>query len=392
MSRVRLTQKHFDRPPPCSPGKSREELCDTALPGLYLELRVTSPDWASVYLRYRNASNKTAHAKLGTTLDLTLKDARVKARQLKAEIALGADPQAEAQQRKAVPTWNAFFTASYLPHAKQKKRTWKNDADMQRLRLGPRFGATPINRITRQEVQQFHNELREEGMAPATADHHLKLLRHALNLAVDWGLIASNPVAKVKQFNTDNQVERYLSEEELQRLLAVLKAHENRPVCCAILWLLATGARVGEALSAEWSDIDRSRRTWLIQAKNSKSKKRRSVVLNDVALSVLDELQTMKRYQPQGPLFVGKRGPLGTINKVWYGIRDAAGLEDFRLHDLRHSYASMLVNSGHSLYEVQQALGHSDPKVTMRYSHLSKDSLQRAANSASAVISAAMSK
>jgi integrase len=392
MPKIRLTQQHLDRPPPCPTGKRRIEYCDTLVPGLYLEVRDTNPHQGTLYLRYKNAAGKTAHTKLGTTQDLSLGTVRQRAKQLKAEIATGKDPQAETRQRNAVPTWDEFFEDSYLPHAKQVKRTWKNDADMNRLRISHRFGATPINAITRQSVQQFHNELREEGMAPATADHHLKLLRHALNLAVDWGLLASNPTAKVKQFNADNQVERYLSDDELQRLLKVLRAHENRPVCCAILWLLATGARVGEALSAEWSDIDRSRRTWLIQAKNSKSKKRRSVVLNDVALSVLDELQTLTRHQQKGPLFIGKRGPLGTINKVWYGIRDKAALGDCRLHDLRHSYASMLVNAGHSLYEVQQALGHSDPKVTMRYAHLSKESLQRAANSASDVISAAMGK
>ena len=89
-------------------------------------------------------------------------------------------------------------------------------------------------------------------------------------------------------------------------------------------------------------------------------------------------------------MFIGKRGPLGTINKVWDHIREEAKLSNFRLHDLRHSYASMLVNAGHSLYEVQQALGHSDPKVTMRYAHLSKDSLHQAANSASKQIMAAM--
>lgn len=309
-----------------------------------------------------------------------------------AEIATGKDPQAETRQRKAVPTWDQFFEDSYLPHAKQVKRTWKNDANMQRLRVSDRFGATPINAITRQSVQQFHNALREEGMAPATADHHLKLVRHALNLAVDWGLLKENPARKVKQFNVDNQRERYLSDVEMKRLLKVLKAHENRPVCCAILWLLATGARVGEALSAEWADIDRDAGVWVIQATNSKSKKRRSVALNAVALSVLDELKTLSRYQKGGSLFIGKRGPLTTINKVWYSIRKDADLQDFTLHSLRHSYASMLVNAGHSLYEVQQALGHSDPKVTMRYAHLSKESLQRAANSASDVISAAMGK
>ncbi|TCO73689.1 tyrosine-type recombinase/integrase [Chromatocurvus halotolerans] len=392
MPKIRLTQKHLDKPPPCPTGKRRVEYCDIAIPGLYLEVRDTCPDQGTLYLRYKNPEAKTCHRKLGNSQELSLKEARHRATRLKAEIALGADPQAETRQRKAVPTWNRFFEDSYLPHAKQAKRTWKNDADMQRLRLSDRFGVTPINKITRHAVQQFHDELLDEGMKPATADHHLKLLRHALNLAVDWGLLGENPAAKVKQFNADNQIERYLTQDELQRLLTVLKQHPNRPVCCAILWLLATGARVGEALSAQWSDIDRDRGTWLIQATNSKSKKRRSVALNSIALGVLDELEALPKRRTSDRLFVGKCGPLGTINKVWCGIRTQAGLENFRLHDLRHSYASMLINSGHSLFEVQQSLGHSDPKVTMRYAHLSNDSLQRAANSAGDLISQSMPK
>ena len=389
MPRINLTQSFCKKPTAPLNGKRKVEHCDTQIPGLLLEVRDTS-NVGTYYYRYRNSSNKTAYSKLGTALEITLKEARTKAQTLKASIAGGSDPQAEARERKSVPNWDTFFNDSYLPHAQQKKRTWKNDADMHRLQLKDRFGATPINAITQQAVQQFHNQLREGGMAPATADHHLKLLRCALNLAVDWEMLDKNPAAKVKQFNADNQIERYLSEDELRKLLGVLSAHDNRPVCCVILWLLSTGARVSEALSANWSDIDRDRKIWVIHAANSKSKKRRSVALNEAALKVLDELQGLTNYNPEGRLFIGKRGPLGTINKVWDHIREEAQLSNFRLHDLRHSYASMLVNAGHSLYEVQQALGHSDPKVTMRYAHLSKDSLHQAANSASKQIMAAM--
>ena len=388
MPRINLTQSFCKKPTAPLNGKRKVEHCDTQIPGLLLEVRDTSTI-GTYYLRYRNSGNKTAYSKLGTALEITLKEARTKAQQLKASIAGGADPQAEAKQNRSAPTWDSFFNDSYLPHAKQKKRTWKNDADMHRLRLNDRFGAIPIDAITQQAVQQFHNDLSEEGMAPATADHHLKLLRHALNLAVDWELLDKNPAAKVKQFNADNQVERYLSETELSALISVLSTHENRPVSCAILWLLSTGARLGEALSAKWGNVDREGLIWVIHAANSKSKKRRSVALNEAALRVLDELQALPQYDPEGKLFIGRRGPLSTINKVWYGIREEAGLGDFRLHDLRHSYASMLVNAGHSLYEVQQSLGHSDPKVTMRYAHLSKDSLHQAANSASQKIMAA---
>lgn len=126
----------------------------------------------------------------------------------------------------------------------------------------------------------------------------------------------------------------------------------------------------------------------VIRSQSSKSKRRRSVPLNDIALSVLDELKAAGG--KTGQLFVGKRGPYRYLNRNWARICELADLQGLRLHDLRHSYASMLVNAGHSLYEVQQALGHSDPKVTMRYSHLSKETLQKAANSAAERIKSAM--
>ena len=387
--RKKLTQSDFENIPPCPDGTTRIEYCDISVPGLYLEVRATSPHQGTLYLRYKTSVSKTtAHKKIGTTQELTLKQARDRARQLKAKIALGADPQADTRQRKAVPTWDAFFEADYLPHAKQKKRTWKNDADMHRCRISERFGKTSIDRIGRQAVEQFHSELREQGLAPATADHYLKLIRHALNLAVDWGLIESNPAAKVRQFNEDNQVERYLSDAELRRLMAVLRDYENRPMACIVLWLLATGARAGESRAATWEDIDYDARVWVIRSQSSKSKRRRSVPLNDIALSVLDELKDAGGQS--GPLFKGKRGPYRHLNRNWARICEAANLQGLRLHDLRHSYASMLVNAGHSLYEVQQALGHSDPKVTMRYSHLTKETLQKAADSAAERIRSAM--
>ena len=386
--RKQLTQSDFEHIPPCPDGKHRVEYCDTTVPGLYLEVRATSPHQGTLYLRFKNRFRKTAHERIGTTQEMTLKQARERARQLKAKIALGADPQADTRQRKAVPTWNAFFADQYLPHAKQNKRTWKNDEEMHRLRLSDRFGETPIDRISRQQVQTFHNELREEGLAPATADHYLKLIRHGLNLAVDWGLIATNPAAKVKQFNVDNQIERYLSDDELKRLMRVLRDYENRPMACIVLWLLATGARAGEAKAAKWEDIDYAHSVWVIQSQTSKSKRRRSVPLNDVALSVLDELKTYGK--TSGHLFVGKRGPYRHLNKNWARICEAADLQGLRTHDLRHSFTAFLINSGRTLFECQQILGHSDPKVTMRYSHLTKETLQKAADSAAERIQSAM--
>ena len=177
----------------------------------------------------------------------------------------------------------------------------------------------------------------------------------------------------------------------MEDLLTVLHTDANRPVCLIARYLLSVGCRLNEALGATWSQIDRANRVWRIPASNSKSKRVRSVPLNDSALEVLAQLDTEGTYDH---VFINKETgkPYTTIMKVWTRLRNKAGLPHLRLHDLRHSYASFLVNSGRTLYEVQQILGHSDAKVTQRYAHLSSKTLQEAANTASVIIQGAGSK
>lgn len=173
-------------------------------------------------------------------------------------------------------------------------------------------------------------------------------------------------------------------------LMKVLTTHDNQDVARICIWLLSTGARCGEALKAEWKDVSRENRIWRIPASNSKSRRVRAVPIPDSGLDILDQLQSAgkSRYLFPSPKTEGQ--PYTTIAKSWGRIRKLAGLEHLRIHDLRHQYASFLVNSGRTLYEVQTILGHSDAKVTARYSHLSTKSLQDAANSASVMLKGAM--
>jgi integrase len=235
----------------------------------------------------------------------------------------------------------------------------------------------------------FHNELKEEGLAGATSDHYVKLLRRAFNLAIEWGFVDKNPASRVKLFNLDNKVEHYLDEDQLQKLLKVLRTDSSRPVCMIAMFLLSTGARLSEALHAKWEQVDARHRVWRIPAINSKSKRMRSVPLNDSAIDILKQLDSEGE---SDYLFVNRQTgkPYAAVHKVWERLRNEAGLPHLRIHDLRHQYASFLVNSGRTLYEVQQILGHSDPTVTQRYAHLSSKSLQEAANSASVIINEAM--
>lgn len=382
----------------CPDGKPRLEYCDSDLPGLYIECRATSQRHGTYYLRYKDSTGKTCHHRIGTTAGISLMEARKAAKTLKAEIALGANPKAESTAAVVkVLTFTAFFDDHYLPYVKPRKRSWASDESLYRNYLKDEFGTQPLDQITRQQIQLWHTKLRlEKKLAPATANHGVKLLKHALNLAMDWNMLAANPATKVPLFAEDNRVENYLDEDQLQRLLTVLRAPESpRSVCQIALFLLSTGARLNEALSAQWEHIDRQTRVWRIPAAVSKSGRVRVIPLNDSALDVLSQLETEGKYEhlfvnhrisTKTGLQVGTGKPYTSIMRVFRRLTIKAGVPFLRIHDLRHQYASFLVNAGRTLYEVQQILGHSDPSVTQRYAHLSTKSLQDAANSASLMI------
>jgi len=270
----------------------------------------------------------------------------------------------------------------YVPYVRTRKRSYANDISMLNLRILDVFGDHPLNTIRRQQIQTMHTALREEGLSASSCDHHVKLIRYMLNLAVQWELIDKNPADKIPLFNEDNRVENYMSEEELQRLLAVLAKDKSKVICQLILFLLNTGARMNEAAQAKWGDIDTDTCVWRIPASNSKSKRVKSIPLNQSALAIIDAMIARRSTEY---VFANRRTgkPYVNINKPWRRLREAADLPHLRIHDLRHQFASHLVNSGRSLYEVQQILGHSDPSVTQRYAHLSTRILQEAAETGS---------
>jgi integrase len=382
---IKLSQHMINNELRCPAGKPRVELCDADLAGLYIEVRATSPGHGSYYLRYKDNTGKTSHQKIGRTSEMSLADARKQAKILKAEIALGADPKAKSQASKTVPTYGEFFEQQYLPYVQPRKRSWSKDEEMFRLRLKAVFGDMRLTEITRQEIQAFHTQVKQSGLAASSCNHYVKLLKHSLNLAIDWNMLDTNPAVRIPLFHEDNKKENYLSEEELERLLQVLRTDDNRAVCQILLFLLSTGARLNEALVASWENIDMDRRVWRILASNSKSKRIRSVPLNDSALEVLKAVNTQGQFEH---VFINQQTgePYTTISKVWGRIRQKARLPQLRIHDLRHGFASFLVNNGRTLYEVQALLGHSSPNVTQRYAHLSTKALQDAADSASIAI------
>jgi len=373
----------------CPEGKSRMEACDSSLPGMYVLVRSGS-DIKTYYLRHKNALGKTAHKKIGRTTDITLAAARKQARALKADfLANGVDPVAAAKLDDTAMTLDEFWVDHYLPFASPRKRSIRRDKQLYRIQIQPTFGQTRLDQITRQKILALATFHKNSGLAGASADHVTKLIRRLMTLAVEWDFLAKNPASRIQLFNIDNQVENYLDDQQLQQLMKVLLTDDNRPVCLIAQFLLATGCRLTEALTAEWALIDRQNRIWRVSASNSKSGKSRTVPLTDAALNVLDQIGTEGSFEE---VFVNLRtGKRYThIRHTWHRLRKKACLPWLRLHDLRHTFASMLVNSGQTLYAVQQCLGHADSRVTQRYSHLSSQTLQDAANTASEKILLAM--
>lgn len=367
----------------CPTGAKRIEYCDTEIPGLLVEVRCAVASVPTWYVRYKQP--KTRYHRLGDIKALSLSQARKMAYLFKAKIALEPKVNHESPVPKGAMTLNQFVSDFVNPHNKIRKRSHWRDLQLFN-RISEKFGHLKLSEIKRHEVQQFHNDLvKVEKLAPATADHHVVYFRRILSLALQWEYVEKNVLANIPLMKVDNKVERYLSDEEVKRLVDVLTTDLALGASYLLLYLLSTGARLNEAMQAKWDQVDLEKGIWRIPATNSKSKKTRSVPLNDSAIWVLGQLWTQGKHEY---LFVNEatNKPWVTITRAWYRLRAKAGIENLRVHDLRHSFASFLVNGGRSLYEVQQILGHSDPKVTMRYAHLSTKALQDAARVASVIV------
>jgi len=229
------------------------------------------------------------------------------------------------------------------------------------------------------DVAVFLEQMKSEDYASGTCNRALVLLRFGFELALRWKIagVNSNPVKEIKNIKDDNKIERYLTEPQTIALLQAVRQSDSEMLQYIVLFLIYTGARKREVLDARWRDIDWAQKSWRIP--KTKSGKIRHVPISSGAMKVLDHLRLRIRegFLDELPIFANpKTGePFVSFFYSWNNARVRAGLPDFRIHDLRHSFASYLVNAGRSLYEVQELLGHADIKTTSRYAHLSRERL-----------------
>ena len=270
-------------------------------------------------------------------------------------------------------SFDAFVSHIYLPHVKLRKRSWQVDERIARQYLSPVFGDRFFDGFSRAAVETWLQSLPSQGLAPATCNRILAVFKSVCSLAAVHGFFpdGQSPCAGVSSFRIHAQRERCLSQGEARRLIRALE-RSDRPEAFALRLLLLTGARKSEILRLRREHVRLDLR--LLTVPLSKSGKPRHIPLSAEAVAVI---RAMPRVKESPWLFPGHTPgkPLSDIYLFWNALRRSLGLDDVRIHDLRHTFASLLVNAGHSLYEVQKLLGHSDPRTTMRYAHLGQASL-----------------
>lgn len=373
----------FVREAVCPPGKSKVDYYDSALKGFILEARPSGGK--TFYLRYHDSHGKLRQCKIGDAAAVSYDKARQKAMRLRSEVELGGNPLEQRQALRAVPTLAEFIRDTYVPHVHLHRRNFQSTLSFLKCHILPRFGAKHLDAITSNMVAEAHEDLRGKGYALAQANKLPILLKIMFNLAKKKGIPGSqsNPTDGVVLFNPNNAKERYLSAAETQRLHEALSRCGSAQFKSIVVLLLLLGCRKRELLDARWEDVDLERRNWRIPM--SKSGKARNIPISDKALEVLQALPRWNgcSYVIPNP---DTKLPFGNMFYLWDKVRKEAGIADLRMHDLRHTFASNLVNSGQSIYVVSKLLGHSQIKTTARYSHLADETLLSAVDAAAKVV------
>ncbi len=327
-------------------------------------------------LEYRNTNRIKKRLKIGVHGHISTEMAREQARQLLGTIAMGADPASDKKKVSTAPTMERLCREYMELHAKVNKRESSQYNDNLKINkvILPALGKKQLPDISSYDIQKIHKSLSDK---PYMANRIRSLLSKMFELAIEWGWHDKNPVSVVKKYQEHKRT-RWLDETEMERLISTLDMYHNPVVATAIKLILFTGSRKSEVLSATWEQFDLEKGVWIKPAQNTKQKREERLPLSSATIELLRE---WKSYAEGIFLFPGRieGGHLQDVKGAWATIRKDAKLNDVRIHDLRHTYASHLVSNGMSLSIVGKLLGHTQASTTQRYAHLADEPLRQAA-------------
>lgn len=368
-----------------------------------------------VYILKYRISGRQRWYTIGTHgRDYTLEGARKEAERLRGIIASGVDPadvrSTERQDITVHELCDRYFAAAksgqIVTRFGEPKKSSTIATDMGRIErhIKPLLGKKRLRNITSQDIRRFQADIANGKTAVdvktgprgraiveggrGTASRTVGLLGGIFSYAVEEGLRADNPVRDVRRYR-DKKNERFLSTGEISSLGQVLaEAEEKYPAAVdAIRLLILTGARKSEILTLQWAFIDFEHAYMRLPSTKTGA---RDLPLGAPAIKILSRLYEKRRGSFVLPAERGERHYTG-LPKIWMKLRAMAGLEGVRLHDLRHSFASIAAAGGESIFIVGSLLGHKDSSTTQRYAHLSEDPRRAAADRISSTISGALS-
>jgi integrase len=378
---MRLTDNTIKRLP--APERGNKVTYDDVVKGF--GCRVTTAGARAFVLNYRRKSDgRERRITIGSYPDWSCAAAREEAKRLKRKVDSGGDPVGEHEASRAAATMAdlaARFEREYIP--RKRPATQRDYRQQIAVDILPAIGRMKVAAVSFADIDRLHRTI--TARAPTHANRVLALLSRMFSLAVRWGLRVDNPVKGVER-NQEHKRHRYLSGAELARLTTALTEIRDQGAANAVRLLLLTGARRGELLAARWADIDLEAGVWTKPGSTTKQKTLHRVPLSEAACQLLAEMREQAGEDAEW-LFPARRTPHRTdIDDAWGILRKAAGIPGVRLHDLRHTYASVLASAGLSLPVIGALLGHSTPVTTARYSHLFDDPLRQATERASAII------
>lgn len=361
------------------PDTGRAEYFDKTTPGF--GLRVTSKGHRSWILLYRHKGAPRRFT-LGTYPHLSLADAREKARAIRTRIISdGEDPASEKTRERAGETIRELATLYIEEHAKRTKRTWQSDQQVLNKDVISRWGSRKAADITRSDVRTMLRAIHQRG-APIQANRTLEIVRKMFNWAIAEELVENNPCDHVSKPSRENERTRVLSPAEIRTLWAALDTRRSPLVAAVYRLLLLTGQRSIEVVGAERREIADDG-WWTIPAGRVKNKTEHRVWLCETARQILAEIKPYRqqllagldpktRAKARNFIFPSEAGGhLRCLQKTHQRLRDASGLPDFRIHDLRRTAASLMSEMGISRLTISKILNHKESGVTKIYDRYS---------------------
>ncbi|MEE8252267.1 MAG: tyrosine-type recombinase/integrase [Gemmatimonadales bacterium] len=345
--------------------------------------RVTAAGARAFILNYRINGRERRYT-IGAYPDWSVGAAREEAKRLKRQVDRGYDPMGQRHAERAAPTVAELARRFLEEHAMRKVlRAQADDRAMIEKLVLPVIGQLKVHDVRGDDIDRLHRDI--SRTRPIRANRVAQLLSKMFSLAVRWEYRSDNPVKGIHR-NPEPKRTRYLSNDELKRLIAALASRPNQTSANVIRMLLLTGARRGEVLNARWDQFDLEAGVWTKPSAHTKQKKEHRVPLSALVMQLLSQMRNSAGSSPY--VFPGRvpGKPLKEIKGFWAGVCKEAKIEDCRIHDLRHTYASILASAGHSLPVIGALLGHTQPNTTARYSHLFDDPLREATEQVGSVV------